>query len=195
MDRISLNRVDDDGQSRQTITNHIGETHGLRATNLLWKTNSQVPVIYEKPFTNKITAHVQLMEKQTDLNDKTEINTLQILLNNYQDIFSKGEFDIGTFKNERGEREPLHIKVKDSTKIINITPGRMPYAYRLWLNQYLEGLEKAGVIEQVTAQTGPCWNSPPLIVTKANGKPKVCIDLRLINKEIITHTYQMLEIV
>ena len=134
--------------------------------------------------------YIQLEDKQTDLQETDKEKLKQMLSRNHQ-VFSKSEYDIGKFVDKDGNPDQLKIRVKNENIMINVPIRRVPFTYRDWLGGHLQKLEENNVIEKVTGDTGPCWNSPLLIVPKGNGRYRKCIDYRAVNKQIISETYPL----
>ena len=56
---------------------------------------------------------------------------------------------------------------------------------------HIKGMVKAGVMEPIENRHGQVWNSPPLIVKKANGQLRLVIDYREANKEFLPGTFPL----
>ena len=135
-------------------------------------------------------SYIKLKEDQTDLTGN-EKEILEDMLVRTKDVFSKSEYDIGKFTDKNGKTAPLKIKVINENGMINVPPRRVPFAHREWLESHLIKLEENEVIEKVTGDTGPCWNSPLLIVPKGNNRYRKVIDFRAVNKQIVSETYPL----
>ena len=90
--------------------------------------------------------------------------------------------DIGTLP------QTHHIELKpDVTPVI--PPRRIPYALKPQLREELTRMGKLGIIEKVTEPTD--WVSSLVIVHKANGKLRICLDPRDLNKAIKRQHFQL----
>jgi hypothetical protein len=101
---------------------------------------------------------------------------LEEMLKEYEDIFSTGPTDIGHAK-----LITMDIDTGDSPPIAQ-QPYKVPLKHLEWLQQELNQLERAGVIEECVSQ----WASPIVIVPKkaAPGLPpqkRLCVDYRALN--------------
>eukprot|EP00112_Aurelia_sp_Birch-Aquarium-sp1_P023107 Seg6752.3 transcript_id=Seg6752.3/GoldUCD/mRNA.D3Y31 product="Retrovirus-related Pol polyprotein from transposon 17.6" protein_id=Seg6752.3/GoldUCD/D3Y31 len=82
-----------------------------------------------------------------------------------------------------------HIELKpDVTPVIH-PPRRIPYALKPHLREELSRMEKLGIIEKVTEPTD--WVNSLVIVHKANGKLRICIDPRDLNKAIKRQHFEL----
>jgi len=97
---------------------------------------------------------------------------IEKLLLEYQDIFSKDEFDLGcTHLAEH------HIDTGDH-KPIKQPPRRVPLALQGQDKQAIDDMLKRGAIRKSTSP----WASPIVLVRKKNGSYRVCIDYRKVNE-------------
>lgn len=95
------------------------------------------------------------------------------LLTEYEDIFSKDEFDLGlTDITEHG------IDTGEA-KPIKQPPRRLPLAFAGEELKTLEKLQRQGVIRPSKASP---WASPIVMVRKKDGSVRLCTDLRMVNK-------------
>ena len=79
-------------------------------------------------------------------------------------------------------REPLHLKVNETTRPVQIPPRRIPEALRKPLQEHLAELEQQGVIEKVVQATD--WVSAIVVNKKSNGKIRLCLDPQPLNKAL-----------
>ena len=172
------------------------ELRGINATEISKKQNDEASGVEND--IKKREDHIQLREDQTDVLDD-ERKRLQELIIENKEVFSKSEYDIGKFVDKNGKSDPIKIEIKNVNVQINVPPRRVAFAHREWLSEHLIKLEENGVIEKVTGETGPCWNSPILIVPKGNTtgdkdakrRYRKCIDLRAVNDQVIPETYPL----
>ena len=77
----------------------------------------------------------------------------------------------------------VKLKINENVQPIAQRERRLPFAIREQVREELAKLESDGIIETVTNETTP-WISPMVIVPKANGKIRLCIDMRGPNQAI-----------
>ena len=99
---------------------------------------------------------------------KSRQEEVQCLLHEFEDIFSDipGETNLGEHKIELTTSEPIRVK-----------PYPIPYAKRTTIEEEVQKMLKAGVIEPSRSD----YNSPVVIVKKKDGTNRFCIDFRKIN--------------
>jgi hypothetical protein len=98
---------------------------------------------------------------------------VESLVESYSDLFE----GLGKLK---GFQVRLHVE--DSVQPIAQPPGRVPFHVRKKLEEQLLNDEKLGVIEKTEGPTP--WVSPVVVVPKKEGKIRVCVDMRQVNKSI-----------
>uniref|UniRef100_A0A914DMF0 RNA-directed DNA polymerase n=1 Tax=Acrobeloides nanus TaxID=290746 RepID=A0A914DMF0_9BILA len=106
---------------------------------------------------------------------------LESLLSEYQDVFSKSQYDLG-----EARCEPAEIKTKTEDPICS-KPYRCPPKYREELKKHIEALLKHGIIEESDTP----WVSNLVPVVKKNGELRVCIDFRKLNSVTIPSRYPL----
>lgn len=77
----------------------------------------------------------------------------------------------------------VKLKINENVNPIAQRERRLPFAIRQQVKEELAKLEDEGIIETVTNEATP-WISPMVIVPKANGKIRLCIDMRGPNQAI-----------
>ena len=103
----------------------------------------------------------------------TDVITLEKLMNKYPMVFQ----GIGKLKNYEVK---LHI---DTTVSPVAQPARrIPFHLRKKVTVELKKLEMQGIIEKVEGPTP--WISPLVVILKANGDIRLCIDMRMPNRAI-----------
>ena len=112
---------------------------------------------------------------------------LDDLINEYNDIFSTSTSDVGKYKGEK-----VKINLMDPSTVVNIRNYRTPMKLRPVMEQLVQDLLDAGVIEKCHKSD---FNSPLLIIPKKSEAGKVChrivIDYRALNKVIQNIQYPM----
>ena len=96
----------------------------------------------------------------------------------FPDVFDEG---LGLLEGE------YHIRLNDSTKPVQHAPRRGQVALRNKIKEILEELHSAKVIQPVSKPTP--WISSMLAVPKKNGKIRICLDPKDLNKAILRENY------
>ncbi len=76
----------------------------------------------------------------------------------------------------------VRLHVEDSVQPVAQPPRRVPFHVRKKIEEQLLNDEKLGVIEKTEGPTP--WVSPVVVVPKKEGKIRVCVDMRQVNKSI-----------
>ena len=82
-----------------------------------------------------------------------------------------------------------HISIRQESKPVVHPPRRVPVTLRPKVKQELERMERLNVIEKVQEATE--WVNSMVVITKPNGKLRICIDPRDLNKVIKREYYPM----
>ena len=85
--------------------------------------------------------------------------------------------------------EVHHINLKPDIIPVVYPPWRIPCALRDKLRDQLQQMEKLDIIEKVLEPID--WVNSLVIVSKPNGKRRICIDLRDLNKAIKCQHFQL----
>ena len=100
-------------------------------------------------------------------------SSLEALLDSNKDVFE----DVGKLKDFQ-----LHIHVDPQVTPVAQPPRRLPFHVRKRVEDKLEELENLDIIEAVDGPTP--WVSPLVVVPKANGEVRICVDMRQANGAI-----------
>jgi hypothetical protein len=103
------------------------------------------------------------------------------LIHQYEDVFSKREYDLGKTNLIQ------HSIETGSANPIKQAPYRIPYKMKQVTNQKIEELLNANLIE---VSNSP-WSSPTILVPKRDGSWRFCIDFRRLNKATVKDAYPM----
>ena len=124
---------------------------------------------------------LQLVKLLLSIEEKTEKETMTTdsVKQEYQQLF-KGMGDIG------GE---ARIQLRPDAVPVIDAPRRVPIALRDRLRQELDRMCEQNIIEKVTEPTD--WVNSLVVVEKPNGKLRVCLDPRNLNKAIKRPHYSM----
>ena len=126
-----------------------------------------------KPFLRDVS-HV----KQVNLSHLPETfrGRYQVLLNNYADVFSKHDLDVGHSKTL-----PHEVRLTGPNRVVSINQYRLPYHLKEVAIDYVDRLLKSGVIRPSTS----VFNSPLMLVKK----PNVSKDKPLREQYRLVHNY------
>ena len=106
------------------------------------------------------------------LQDPGQKEALAKLLHDYQDVFSRGEHDVGL------TQEVSHdIPVFPGTIPIKQPPHRLGPEKEEEVRKQVDGLLKRGLIEPASG----AWSSPVVLVRKKDGTWRFCVDYRRLN--------------
>ena len=112
-----------------------------------------------------------LFDRSTkDLNESQKVKVAD-LLTNYQDTFSRNEWDIGL--TNLAEHE---IKTGDAAPVKQ-PPRRVPLAYADKEKAAIKDMKAKGVIRESVSP----WASPICLVSKKDGGVRLCVDYRKVN--------------
>ena len=98
----------------------------------------------------------------------------------FPEVFDEG---LGLLEGE------YHIRLNESARPVQHAPRRGQVALRTNIKESLEELRSAGVIQPVSTPTP--WISSILAVPKKNGKIRICLDPKDLNKAILRENYPM----
>ena len=106
--------------------------------------------------------------------------TKEKLMLQFPDVFSEG---LGQLDGE------YKIRLDENVPPVQHAPRRVAVALRPQLKETLDALEAQGVIAQVTTPTK--WISSMVAVSKKNGKLRICLDPKDLNRAIQRENYQL----
>lgn len=110
----------------------------------------------------------------------SEILTKESIFNKYPKVFREAVGELAA---------QCKIRVDESVSPVQHAPRRVPAALRSRLIDELNGLEASGIIAKVEVPTD--WVSSVVVVPKKNGKLRICLDPKDLNKAIKREHYPL----
>ena len=150
------------------------------------KTEEKLSKLFENPFMRKkddflkspadVPAHRKVLLEDKNITPKTRA-AFEELCQKYDNIISKNSGDIG-----KTMLIEMEIDTRNHPPVAS-KPYTLPLKHYEWVQQEIETLERAGIIERSISP----WASPVVIVAKksAPGEPlrrRMCVDYRRLNK-------------
>ena len=122
----------------------------------------------------------QLVQIDKSNMSEEQIAVLSKMLDEYKEIFSKTDEDLG-------DTEFIHKIRVNSDNPIRSRAYRIPYHQRKIVEDELEKMLRMGVIEKSDGEYG----SPVVLVKKGDGSWRFCVDFRLLNAITIKDNFPM----
>ena len=157
---------------------------GTFVANVEYKNNLSVPVMFV--IADTIFTPILGLPTSEKLNLIKRVMVVDNVQNCYQDLLAK-------FSNCFGELGMLpreyHIMLKDDVKPVDMPPRKIPIALKDQLKDELDIMVKNGVIIPIQEPTD--WVNSLVIVEKPNGKLRICLDPRPLNRAIKREHFQL----
>ena len=171
-----------DNKTEEQVTIYENTTLGFSeiVPEAVIKNNSKLPKSPPGPIKNN-QYDLNFLKKCVD-NDipKRFHDQLEAIVKEFSDIFSKSDWDLG-----KCDVTTRRIKVEPGSKPVKIPTRRMPLHYKEDLQKKIDVfLEK----ELITPCYSP-YSAPAMLVPKKNGKLRLVIDYRQLNKQTIKSTW------
>ena len=127
--------------------------------------------------------HLKQMYKDniSDLSANEKEKFKQVLID-YQDVFSRDDFDLGCLSSGVEHKIQTHDEIPITEKF-----RRTPLQFQKQEQEYIEKLLKQGVIEPSVSE----WSAAPVLVRKKTGELRYCIDYRAINSKTYKDNYSL----
>lgn len=152
------NGIEETNESIQAFGDLKGQKHERQAP---WK-----------PSTTMLVDHKNLTPEQ--------IEALNKLADEYNDVFSKDDQDIGTSKYKH------KITLTDKTPFHG-RPYRVPYKQKQIVEEHVNQMLEMGIIRPSSSE----YASPIVLVKKADGTIRFCVDYRKLNQITARDNYPM----
>ena len=172
----SVSKVGTNRQIPIIIANTTGRDYTLPAHSVI-----ALAEVLEDPETCIFSANEEIESKtelsgmvpeiqKADLSHVSEAQRqkIQTMLDRNSDLFAKNDCDLGRTtlvkaKIDTGDHPPIKQR-----------PYRLPFSQRTIVQEHIENMLKAGVIEPSQSP----WASPIVLVDKKDGSKRFCVDLR-----------------
>lgn len=136
----------------------------------------------QKQVNEDIPEHLKsLYEVSIEHLDANQRKKLQSVLCDYQDVFAKHDFDLGTFtaiehKIDTGTAKPIKQRMR-----------RTPACFANEEEELLKKMLDAEVIQESMSD----WASSPVLIRKRDGSVRWCIDYRALNEVTVKDTFPL----
>lgn len=123
-----------------------------------------------------------LYERSIEKLNQSEARLVAPLLIEYQDVFSKGDLDIGLFNRnikhriDTGDAKPIKQRLR-----------RIPLQFEKEEENHLKQILEKGVIQESISE----WAAIPVLVRKKDGSLRYCIDYRALNKVTVKDAFPL----
>ena len=185
----SLGHVNKNGQIPVVIVNNTGRDYTIPARSVIGLAevlvDSENCVSSVSEYVESKPEFVDMVPESKKANlshmSETQRQKIQDLLDRNADIFAKNDCDLGEThlvkaKLETGDAAP-----------IKQNPYRLPFSQRKLVENHIQDMLKAGVIEPSQSP----WASPIVIVNKKDGSKRFCVDYRAVNKILKKNSYPL----
>ena len=141
-----------------------------------------IEVIVSQDVPQNVPSHLKDLyaETTTQIDEKHHTEIAQ-LLQDYGDVFSTGDDDIG-----RTHMISHSIHTSCSAPIRQ-GPRRPPMGLKDEIDKQVQDMLERGII---TPSSSP-WSSPVVLVNKKDGSKRFCVDYRLLNKNTVKDSYPL----
>ena len=123
----------------------------------------------------------QVYENSKENLSPEECSQLAQLLEQYQDVFARDEFDLGNFS------EIEHTIDVQGARPVKQRIRRTPVCFAGEEAAHLEKMLKAGVIQESTSE----WAAAPVLIRKRDGTVRWCIDYRALNELTVKDNFPL----
>lgn len=114
--------------------------------------------------------------------DSTQKEELTVLLNKYRAVFALNLQELGCT-----DLVTMEITEEQNSKPVSMKPYRTSEQERRQIAEITEEWVRSGII----SETRSPYASPVILVNKANGKKRLCVDFRRLNRQTISQPYPM----
>jgi len=135
----------------------------------------------DNPTLEEVDSVSEMMQSLPDELSEEQRETVSALLHEYEDVFSKGEFDVGCTRLiehhiETGQHRPVRQALR-----------RHPVAYLDAIDEHVDQLRQRDMVEP----SGGPWCSNIVVVRRKDGRLRLCVDYRCLNARTYYDSYPL----
>lgn len=154
----------------------------IENTNLSVVVNSRGAMLVHQPIIYHMRSQSPKFGKlDCDLTNDNQISELKILLNKFEHLFIHG------YPHTRVNTGELEIRLKDESKTVERRPYRLSPVEREKVRDIVNELLEHKIIRESKSP----FASPIIIVKKKNGKDRMCVDYRELNRNTVRDHYPL----
>lgn len=151
-------------------------------TNLSVVVNSRGATLVRQPVVLNMRSHSEKFDSlDCDLTDGDQICELKLLLNKFEHLFIRG------YPRTRVNTGELEIRLKDPNKCVERRPYRLSPIEREKVRDIVNELLEHNIIRESKSP----FSSPIILVKKKNGKDRMCVDYRELNRNTLRDHYPL----
>ena len=182
-DKPRIEMMDSKLTSSREVSKERKEEEERTQSGYVGVSTSSDTVLSNADTTSATHNNLKSLMNATNLPKEMHRSLCALLLKN-QAVFSRHDEDLGCFRSTDGGPSKVTFEVRDPKVFVHSIPRRVPYERRKWLIDKLKAMEKSGIIEEVKYTNTSLQVSPIVIVPKKQGKFRLAVDYREINKNI-----------
>lgn len=154
----------------------------VEKTNLSVLVNSRGATLVHQPVVYHVRANSEKFDNlDCDLTNDDQINELKILLNKFEHLFIHG------YPHSRVNTGELEIRLKDDSKCVERRPYRLSPIER----EKVRDIVKELLDHKIIRESKSPFASPIILVKKKNGKDRMCVDYRELNRNTLRDHYPL----
>ena len=149
----------------------------------IFEVNTEDPVVRQTTVEKQVMPDYlkDMFQKSCKNLKESEAERFGALLTEYADVFSKGDEDLGHFKDlkftiDTGDARPVQQRIR-----------RTPLGFEQEEEKHLKSMLSSKIIQPSTSE----WASAPVLVRKKDGGMRWCIDYRELNARTVSDQYRM----
>ncbi|XP_055634095.1 uncharacterized protein K02A2.6-like [Toxorhynchites rutilus septentrionalis] len=199
---ISLELLVDSGADANMITVEAWEQLKLAGVRVLMSTKNTTRKFLSYGSNKPLTVR-GMFTSEIEINDRVTVSEFYVVENGQKCLLGDKTakklevLKVGVNVNQVEKVEPfacikdveVHIHMQPDIKPIVQPVRRLPIPLEAEVNQKLDDMLSRDIIEQKTGPT--TWVSPLVVVAKANGGLRLCVDFRRVNQGVLREHHPM----